>query len=149
MYCKSLGYYYNDPKVGNAQKSKHFWQSTATYYNDNRPVGIPMREWNVIKSHYYRVMPDVDKFSGWYNNLLNNRASGPSEADVLAVAHDMWKTSNKNKTFKYKHVWKILMECRKKAPQSLEHHANKNSRTSQLGAHTSSTNPDTDDSFEI
>ncbi|XP_073130861.1 glutathione S-transferase T3-like [Henckelia pumila] len=106
----------NDPKVENAQKSKHLWQSTATYYNDNRPVGTPMREWSLIKSHYYRVMPDVDKFSGWYNNFLNNRASGQSDANVLAAPHDMWKMSNKNNAFKYEHVWKIVMECEKWAP---------------------------------
>ncbi|XP_073133706.1 glutathione S-transferase T2-like [Henckelia pumila] len=108
-----------------------------------------MREWNAIKSHYYRVMLDVDKFLGWYNNLLNNRASDQSDADVLSAAHDMWKNLHKNKAFKYEHVWKIVTECEKWALQSIGYHANKKSRTSESGEYTSSTTPGTDDVVEI
>ncbi|XP_042466245.1 glutathione S-transferase T3-like [Zingiber officinale] len=111
--ARAWGTITNDPKVGNAQKNKHFWQRTSTYYNDNRPTGTTAREWTSIKSHYYRVMPDIGKFSGWYNNFFNNRASGESDANVVAATHDMWKKVHKNKTFKYEHVWKIITECEK------------------------------------
>ncbi|XP_042442941.1 glutathione S-transferase T3-like [Zingiber officinale] len=147
--ARAWGTITNDPQVGNAQKNKHFWQRTSTYYNDNRPTGTTAREWTSIKSHYYRVMPDIGKFSGWYNNFFNNRASGESDTDVLAATHDMWKKVHKNKTFKYEHIWKIITECEKWAPQSLGRHADKKARTSKSGAHTSSTNPDTDGDSEI
>ncbi|XP_042425829.1 glutathione S-transferase T3-like [Zingiber officinale] len=148
-HARAWGTITNDPKVGNAQKNKYFWQRTTTYYNDNQPTGITAREWASIKSHYYRVMPDIGKFSGWYNNFFNNRASGESDADVLAAIHDMSKKVYKNKAFKYEHVWKIITECEKWAPQSLSRHADKKARTSELGAHTSSANSDTDGDFEI
>lgn len=71
----------NNPKVDNAQKNIHFWRSTTMYYNDNRSAGKPAREWMVMKSHYYRVMPDVGKFSRWYNNFFNNCTCGESVSD--------------------------------------------------------------------
>lgn len=68
--CKILKYYNNDPKAGNAQKNKHLWQTTTKYYNNTRSEGTSMRELTTIKSHYYRVMTNVGKFSGWYNNSI-------------------------------------------------------------------------------
>ncbi|XP_042454991.1 glutathione S-transferase T3-like [Zingiber officinale] len=122
--ARAWGTITNDPKVGNAQKNKYFWQRITMYYNDNRPTR-------------------------WYNNFFNNRARGESCADVLATTHDVWKKIHKNKAFKYEHVWKIITECEKWTPQSLGRHANKKARTSESGAHTSSTNPDIDGDSEI
>lgn len=94
----------NDPNVGNAQNNKHFWQSTTVYYNENLPAGTRAGEWTAVKSHYYRIMLDVGKFSGWYNNSFSNRTSGQSDADVLVATHDMWKNAHENITFKCEHV---------------------------------------------
>lgn len=63
----------NDPKICNAQNNRHFWQSTTAYFNDNRPPGMPTREWTAIKSHYHWFILDVGKFSEWYYNFFNNR----------------------------------------------------------------------------
>ncbi|XP_042380437.1 uncharacterized protein LOC121972884 [Zingiber officinale] len=49
---------------------------------------------------------------------------------------------HKNKPFKYEHVWRILKEQVKWAPQSEGHHVRKKARTSESRTHTSSSNPD-------
>ncbi|KAK6144473.1 hypothetical protein DH2020_021293 [Rehmannia glutinosa] len=150
---KSCGAWFttsNDLRVGNEQKDKSFWERITQYYNENRPVGRPMRESTAIKTHYYYVMPNVNLFTGWYNNFYNNRKSGQSDDDVLAAAtHEKWKREHKNKAFKFEHVWKVMKQCKKWAPQPIGRHADKKARTSESEAHTSSTNPDTEGEREI
>ncbi|XP_073126807.1 uncharacterized protein [Henckelia pumila] len=138
----------NDPKVGSAQKSKHFWQITTVYYNENRPVGTSPREWTSFKAHYYHIMFDVRKFSGWYDNLFQNRVRGESDADVLADTHDRWKKEHKNKVFKYEHVWKIITESTKSASQSHGCHIDKKAKTSESRTQAFSINLDTDTDSE-
>ncbi|XP_073119536.1 uncharacterized protein [Henckelia pumila] len=71
------------------------------------------------------------RITNYYNK---HRATGSKERD--------WKKTNHNsKPFKYEHVWRILREYEKYAPQ--HRHANKKARTSESEGHTTSSNSDT------
>ncbi|XP_073126577.1 glutathione S-transferase T2-like [Henckelia pumila] len=124
-----------------ARKIMHSGKRITNYYNKHRATGSKERDWKKVKSHFYLFHPLVNEFSGVYNNLYNNRPSGWSDEDVLVKAHEIWKTNHNSKPFKYEHVWRILRECEKYAPQ--HRHANKKARTSESEGHTTSSNPDT------
>lgn len=49
---------------------------------------------------------------------------------------------SKSKSFKYEHVWRILIEYEKFALQSVDHHSGKKAKTFELGAYTSSSDWD-------
>ncbi|XP_057791198.1 glutathione S-transferase T3-like [Salvia miltiorrhiza] len=127
----------NSSIVGNAQKNKEFWEKTVEYYNAARPKDSEPRKWEAIKSHYYHIMPDVNIFSGWYNNFYENRASGQSDEDVLDATLEKWRSVNPKKEFKYQHVWKIMRDLEKWAPQQMARHASKKAKTSESESHTS------------
>ncbi|XP_073307178.1 uncharacterized protein [Primulina huaijiensis] len=83
-------------------------------------------------------------FNGIYNKVHSQWGSGCNDADILVKAHEEWMTEpkNKNKPFKYEHVWRILAECQKFAPQSIDHRGMKKKKTSASGKYTSSSNPE-------
>lgn len=84
----------------------------------------------------------VNEFSAYYNNFYSHRQSGWSDENVLENAPSMWKANNNNKDFKYMHVWRVLGEYEKYAPQSVSHHFSKKARTSESREHTFSLNSD-------
>ncbi|XP_073152716.1 glutathione S-transferase T3-like [Henckelia pumila] len=100
-----------DPIIDNDQKDQAFWKRITNYYNKHRATRSKERDWK------------------------------KSDEDILVKAHEIWKTNHNMKPFKHEHVWRILKECEKYAPQ--HHHANKKARTSESEGHTTSSNPDT------
>ncbi|KAH6823392.1 general regulatory factor 8 [Perilla frutescens var. hirtella] len=131
-------------KDGNTQKDKDFWVRTAAHFNENRPTGTPSREWTSIKSHYYQVILDVNTFLECYNNFYNNRESDQSDNDILEATNAKWSSVHSGKDFKYMHIWRVMKESEKCAPQQMEHRANKKLRTSEFGWRNSTTNSDSD-----
>ncbi|XP_042380037.1 uncharacterized protein LOC121972433 [Zingiber officinale] len=91
----------------------------------------------------------VNEFSATYNNLYTHYQSGWSDENVLENALNMWKANNKNRDFKYIHVWRVLKEYEKYAPQSVAHSSNKKTRTSESGGNTSTSNPNPDTSVDV
>ncbi|XP_042409976.1 glutathione S-transferase T2-like [Zingiber officinale] len=117
-------------------------KDTETCYDDDakkKKIAWSLEEDKVLAS-FQRL---VSEFSGIYNKWHSNRASGWSDDDILTKAHEEWMSNKKNKSFKYEHVWRILRECEKYAPQSSDNRYGKKTRTSESGAYTSSSNPNT------
>lgn len=85
----------------------------------HKPEGSQDRDDINIKAHYYRVIPKITKFSGWYNNFHTNRASGQSDDDVLQAVLKKWRSAHNKKEFKYLHVWRVMQVVDKWAPQKL------------------------------
>ncbi|XP_042410115.1 glutathione S-transferase T3-like [Zingiber officinale] len=130
-----------DSAIGNSQKDKAFWKCIGDYYNETRPYGTKKRDFMALKSHFYGYYSLANEFGSMHNNFWENRQSGESDEDILVKTHMKWKDMHKNKPFKYEHVWRILKEQVKWAPQSEGHRVGKKARTSELGTHTSSSNP--------
>ncbi|XP_075507550.1 uncharacterized protein LOC142544380 [Primulina tabacum] len=133
-----------DPKIGNSQKMEQMWARIAVEYNKNRPARTIERRWQPLKSHFYYMQKMTSLFNGIYNKVHSQWGSGCNDADILVKAHEEWMTEpkNKNKPFKYEHVWRILAECQKFAPQSIDHRGMKKKKTSASGEYTSSSNPE-------
>ncbi|XP_042386589.1 glutathione S-transferase T3-like [Zingiber officinale] len=137
-----------DAVIANDQKHQAFWKRIADYYNKHRLIGAMKRSYQMLKTHYYKFAPMVNEFFATYNNLYTHHQSGWSDENVLENALNMWKTNNKNRDFKYMHVWRVLKEYEKYVPQSIAHSSNKKVRTSESGGNTSTSNPNPDTSVD-
>ncbi|XP_042452744.1 uncharacterized protein LOC122037365 [Zingiber officinale] len=142
ILAKSWATISTDAVIDNDQKDQAFWKRITNYYNKHRPAGTVPRIWKRLKSHYYKFMPMVNEFSVIYNNFSTDRQSSWSNENVLENALNMWKAKNNNKDFKYMHVWRVLREYEKYAPQPVSHHSSKKARTSESRGHTSTSNLD-------
>lgn len=120
-----------DSKVGNDQKSKEYWDKIAAYFNEARAAGTPARNGTQVKNHYYKIMPLVNMFSQWYNNIANNRASGEGDDDVLERALKKWRSEHNEKEFRFLHVWKRSQICEKWGTQAMASNARKKGKFSE------------------
>uniref|UniRef100_A0A7N0ZYN2 No apical meristem-associated C-terminal domain-containing protein n=1 Tax=Kalanchoe fedtschenkoi TaxID=63787 RepID=A0A7N0ZYN2_KALFE len=113
----------NDSAVGNSQTRGSFWARVAGYFNTYRKTRIE-REESQIKSHYYLMMPQVNEFNGYYNQIVSDHHSGWSDNQIIEAARLIWKNAHKKREFLYTHVWEMK------------------TKTSESGAYTSSSNHD-------
>uniref|UniRef100_A0A7N0TL56 No apical meristem-associated C-terminal domain-containing protein n=1 Tax=Kalanchoe fedtschenkoi TaxID=63787 RepID=A0A7N0TL56_KALFE len=134
----------NDSVVGNAQTRGSFWTRVAGYFNKYRKTNIE-REESQIKSHYYFMMPQVNEFNGYYNQIVSDHHSGWSDNQIMEAARFNWKNAHKKREFPYTHVWEMVKDEPKWAAQIEAQNASKKTKTSDSGAYTSSWDHDTED----
>uniref|UniRef100_A0A7N0SZ00 No apical meristem-associated C-terminal domain-containing protein n=1 Tax=Kalanchoe fedtschenkoi TaxID=63787 RepID=A0A7N0SZ00_KALFE len=111
----------NDSAVGNYQTKCSFWARVARYFNTFRKTKIE-REESKIKSHYYLMMPQVNEFNGYYNQLVSDH-------------HNGWKNAHKKREFPCTHVWEMVKDEPKWQLKL----------TTDSGAYTSSSHHDQED----
>ncbi|XP_042467138.1 glutathione S-transferase T3-like [Zingiber officinale] len=63
VLAKSWATISTDAIIGNDQKDQAFWKRIGDYYNKHRPTGSMMRSYQPLKSHYYRVLKDYEKYT--------------------------------------------------------------------------------------
>lgn len=98
-------------KISYAPKNTKFWERTAAHFNEDRRVGKPIRSWTEIKEHYYKVMRDVDQFSGWYKKFYYQQRYGSSNYDPLEAAFDHWDHVHSYR-FDYMHIWRVMIQMK-------------------------------------
>uniref|UniRef100_A0A7N0VH85 No apical meristem-associated C-terminal domain-containing protein n=1 Tax=Kalanchoe fedtschenkoi TaxID=63787 RepID=A0A7N0VH85_KALFE len=113
---------------GNSQTRGSFWTRVAGYFNTYRKMRFE-REESQIKSHYYLMMPQVNEFSGYYNQIVSDYQSGWSDNQIIEAAQLTWKNAHKKREFPYTHVSSYSSKCIKE-------------NKSESGAYTSSSNHD-------
>uniref|UniRef100_A0A7N0ZWR8 No apical meristem-associated C-terminal domain-containing protein n=1 Tax=Kalanchoe fedtschenkoi TaxID=63787 RepID=A0A7N0ZWR8_KALFE len=131
----------NDSAVGNSQTRGSFWARVAGYFNTYRKTRIE-REESQIKSHYYLMMPQVNEFNGYYNQIVSDHHSGWSDNQIIEAARLIWKNAHKKREFPYTHVWEMVKDEPKWATQVGSQNASKKTKTTESGAYTSSSNHD-------
>uniref|UniRef100_A0A7N1A1E9 No apical meristem-associated C-terminal domain-containing protein n=1 Tax=Kalanchoe fedtschenkoi TaxID=63787 RepID=A0A7N1A1E9_KALFE len=131
----------NDFVIGNAQTRGSFWGRVTNYFNMYRKTKIE-REEPQIKSHYYFLMPQVNEFNCYYNQIVSDHHSGWSDNQIIEAARLNWKNAHKNKEFPYMHIWEMVKDKPKWAAQIEAQNASKKAKTSESGAYTSSSNCD-------
>uniref|UniRef100_A0A7N0TTR4 No apical meristem-associated C-terminal domain-containing protein n=1 Tax=Kalanchoe fedtschenkoi TaxID=63787 RepID=A0A7N0TTR4_KALFE len=100
------------------------------------------REESQIKSHYYLMMPQVNEFNGYYNQIMSDHHSGWSDNQIIEAAQLIWKNAHKKREFPYTHVWEMVKDEPKWAIQVGAQNASKKTKTSESGAFTSLSNHD-------
>uniref|UniRef100_A0A7N0SV38 Myb-like domain-containing protein n=1 Tax=Kalanchoe fedtschenkoi TaxID=63787 RepID=A0A7N0SV38_KALFE len=135
----------NDSAVGNSQTRCSFWARVARYFNTYRKTKIE-REESQIKSHYYLMMPQVNEFNGYYNQIVSDHHSGWSDTQIIQAARLNWKNAHKKREFPYTHVWEMVKDEPKWTAQVGTQNASKKTKTSDSGAYTSSSHHDQEDS---
>uniref|UniRef100_A0A7N0URK0 No apical meristem-associated C-terminal domain-containing protein n=1 Tax=Kalanchoe fedtschenkoi TaxID=63787 RepID=A0A7N0URK0_KALFE len=135
----------NDSAVENSQTRCSFWARVARYFNTYRKTKIE-REESQIKSHYYLMMPQVNEFNGYYNQIVSDHHSGWSDTQIIQAARLNWKNAHKKREFPYTHVWEMVKDEPKWAAQVGTQNASKKTKTSDSGAYTSSSHHDQEDS---
>uniref|UniRef100_A0A7N0RJC7 No apical meristem-associated C-terminal domain-containing protein n=1 Tax=Kalanchoe fedtschenkoi TaxID=63787 RepID=A0A7N0RJC7_KALFE len=123
----------NDSAVKNSQTSCSFGAHVARYFNTYRKTKIE-REESQIKSHYYLMMPNVNEFNGYYNQIVSDHHSGWSDTQIIQAAQ-----------FPYTHVWEMMKDLPKWTAQVGAQNASKKIKTSDSGAYTSSSHHDIED----
>uniref|UniRef100_A0A7N0TR35 No apical meristem-associated C-terminal domain-containing protein n=1 Tax=Kalanchoe fedtschenkoi TaxID=63787 RepID=A0A7N0TR35_KALFE len=131
----------NDSAVENSQTRDSFWAHVAGYFNTYRKTRIE-REESQIKSHYYLMMPQVNEFNGYYNQIVSDHHSGWSDNQIIEAARLIWKNAHKKREFPYTHVWEMVKDEPKWEAQIGAQNASKKTKTSESGAYTSSSNHD-------
>uniref|UniRef100_A0A7N1A2P8 Uncharacterized protein n=1 Tax=Kalanchoe fedtschenkoi TaxID=63787 RepID=A0A7N1A2P8_KALFE len=121
----------NDSAMGNSQTRGSFWAQTKIE-----------REESLIKSHYYLMMPHVNEFNGYYNQIVSDHHSGWSDNQIIEAAQLIWKNAHKKREFLYTHVWKMVKDESKWEAQVGAQNASKKTKTSESRADTSSSNHD-------
>uniref|UniRef100_A0A7N0RHN6 No apical meristem-associated C-terminal domain-containing protein n=1 Tax=Kalanchoe fedtschenkoi TaxID=63787 RepID=A0A7N0RHN6_KALFE len=134
----------NDSVIGNAQTRGSFWGRVTDYFNTYRKTKIE-REESQIKPHYYFLMPQVNEFNGYYNQIVSDHHSGWSDNQIIETARLNWKNAHKKKEFPYMHIWEMVKDEPKWAAQIETQNASKKAKTSESGAYTSTSNRDADD----
>ena len=66
-----------------------------------------------INSKYKDMNKKITAFTGIYNNLINIRCSGQSEADIISLAHQRYRDDNHGTAFTHENAWNILKKCPK------------------------------------
>uniref|UniRef100_A0A7N0T3J1 No apical meristem-associated C-terminal domain-containing protein n=1 Tax=Kalanchoe fedtschenkoi TaxID=63787 RepID=A0A7N0T3J1_KALFE len=113
----------------------------AGYFNTYRKTKFE-REESQLKSHYYLMMPQVNEFICYYNQIVSDHHSGWSDNQIIEAARLIWKNAHKKKEFPYTHVWEMVKDEPKWAVQAGAQNASKKTKTSESGAYTSSSNHD-------
>ena len=72
-----------------------------------------------VHSKYRDINTKVSKFAAIYNNLLNNRRSEMSDADILQDAHELYREQNHGNAFNHKKCWDILKSSPRRDPVPL------------------------------
>lgn len=126
-----------DSVVGTNQQSKDFWKRIVEYYNTHRASFIE-RKTNVLKSHYYRINPQVNDFNQGFIRLKNEHHSGWSDDQVMEKAREVYYSVHKSQ-FKYEHVWRMVKDEPKWRGGSSINLSGKRAKTSASGTYTSST----------
>uniref|UniRef100_A0A7N1A5X0 No apical meristem-associated C-terminal domain-containing protein n=1 Tax=Kalanchoe fedtschenkoi TaxID=63787 RepID=A0A7N1A5X0_KALFE len=121
----------NDSVIGNAQTRGSFWGRVTDYFNMYRKTKIE-REEPRIKSHYYFLMPQVNEFNCYYNQIVSDHHNGWSDNQIIEA----------NKEFPYMHIWEMVKDEPKWAAQIEAQNASKKAKTSESGVYTSSSNRD-------
>uniref|UniRef100_A0A7N0U2X0 No apical meristem-associated C-terminal domain-containing protein n=1 Tax=Kalanchoe fedtschenkoi TaxID=63787 RepID=A0A7N0U2X0_KALFE len=134
----------NDSVIGNVQTRGSFWGRVTDYFNTYRKTKIE-REESQIKPHYYFLMPQVNEFNGYYNQIVSDHHSGWSDNQIIEAARLNWKNAHKKKEFPYMHIWEMVKDEPKWAAQIEAQNASKKAKTSESGAYTSSSNRDADE----
>uniref|UniRef100_A0A7N0UHS3 Myb-like domain-containing protein n=1 Tax=Kalanchoe fedtschenkoi TaxID=63787 RepID=A0A7N0UHS3_KALFE len=134
----------NDSVIGNAQTGWSFWGRVTDYFNTYRKTKIE-REESQIKPHYYFLMPQVNEFNGYYNQIVYDHHSGWSDNQIIEATQLNWKNAHKKKEFPYMHIWEMVKDELKWAAQIEAQNASKKAKTSESGAYTSSSNCDADE----
>uniref|UniRef100_A0A7N0TZ55 Myb-like domain-containing protein n=1 Tax=Kalanchoe fedtschenkoi TaxID=63787 RepID=A0A7N0TZ55_KALFE len=124
----------NNFAVGNSQTRGNFWARVAGYFNTYRKAKFE-REESQIKSHYYLMMPHVNEFNGYYNQIVSDHHSGCefgaytsssnhdikentyecNESEIRLIGQKTAKRKirgkeKKNVTEEFNHQWKRLEE---------------------------------------
>uniref|UniRef100_A0A7N0U3V0 No apical meristem-associated C-terminal domain-containing protein n=1 Tax=Kalanchoe fedtschenkoi TaxID=63787 RepID=A0A7N0U3V0_KALFE len=128
-------------KSSRSVKWRSFWGRVTDYFNMYRKTKIE-REEPQIKSHYYFLMPQVNEFNCYYNQIVSDHHSGWSDNQIIEAARLNWKNAHKNKKFPYMHIWEMVKDEPKWAAQIEAQNASKKAKTSEFGAYTSSSNRD-------
>uniref|UniRef100_A0A7N0U1I2 No apical meristem-associated C-terminal domain-containing protein n=1 Tax=Kalanchoe fedtschenkoi TaxID=63787 RepID=A0A7N0U1I2_KALFE len=134
----------NDFAVGNSQTRGSFWARVVGYFNTYRKTRIE-REESQIKSHYYLMMPQVNEFNGYYNQIVTDHHSGWSDNQIIEAARLIWKNAHNKREFPYTHVWEMVKDEPKLEAQIGAQNASKKTKTSESGAYNSSSNHDIDE----
>ncbi|XP_042387648.1 uncharacterized protein LOC121979731 [Zingiber officinale] len=61
-------------------KDQAFWKCIADYYNKHRPTGSMTRSYQRLKSHYYRVLKDYEKYTPQSVAYYSNKKARTSES---------------------------------------------------------------------
>uniref|UniRef100_A0A7N0ZTL9 No apical meristem-associated C-terminal domain-containing protein n=1 Tax=Kalanchoe fedtschenkoi TaxID=63787 RepID=A0A7N0ZTL9_KALFE len=118
-----------------------FWARVAGYFNTYRKTRIEKEE-SQIKSHYYLMMPQVNEFNGYYNQIVSDHHSGWSDNQIIEATRLIWKNAHKKREFPYTHVLEMVKDEPKWEAQIGAQNASKKTKTSESGAYTSSSNHD-------
>lgn len=134
-----------DPIVGTDQKGPRFWLRIWEEYDANRG-DFEFQTKTQVKNHYGKMSSSVIKFNGIYKRISDRHPSGWSESQIMAEAHAIYKQEKKSR-FTWEHAWRVLKE-EPKWRAVTKHHFSKRTKTSEFGAYTSSSNPETPTSCE-
>ncbi|XP_042436856.1 uncharacterized protein LOC122022806 [Zingiber officinale] len=80
VLAKSWATISTDAIIGNDQKDQAFWKRIGDYYNKHRPTGSMTRSYQRLKSHYYRVLKDYEKYTPQSDAHYSNKKARTSES---------------------------------------------------------------------
>jgi hypothetical protein len=96
-----------DPITGNQQKSGAFWNRIHEHYEEHRP--LDRRPARSLESKWGLIKPLVTKFVSYYAQVVRLNPTGASSADLLTMAHELFRTKSQNNTdFPYEHIWHLV-----------------------------------------
>ncbi|XP_062019370.1 glutathione S-transferase T3-like [Rosa rugosa] len=95
-----------DPVKGNDQKSTAYWARIAEYYHKNKTFETN-RDASSLQHRWSAIQAAVNKFCGYYEQILNRPQSGETEQDKLQRAKKMYREREKV-AFLQEHNWNIL-----------------------------------------
>lgn len=135
-----------DSVQGNGKKSEYYWKDVANEFNGNRPTNAHKRTVKQLKTHWGNVKRDVAKFCGVYANVRSTFTSGHSDDMIMEKAHEWYKSQSGEKPFTLEYMWRELKDQPKwRTVAKKELQKNKRTKISESGAHTSSSNRDTEE----
>lgn len=146
-----------DLVTGNSKKRESYWQRMTDYFHNEMGRGI-YRSHHQINSKWKDLTRKVTAFSGILNNLTAQRKSDQSNADIMKLAHQQYRATNKGSAFVHEHVLEMVEKSPKWVlvpPMVPSMVITKKSKTSESNTYTTSSDTqgpfhldDDDDFFE-
>ncbi|XP_023752780.1 uncharacterized protein LOC111901134 isoform X1 [Lactuca sativa] len=128
-----------DGSTGNAQSVGPFWKRVLKHFH-NAMGRDDYRTNHQLSSKWRDVNQKVAKFNDIYNNLLSQRGSDHSEADILRAALDEYRSEHNGTTFNHGSAWDVLKKSKKWVTTSVVDHTSgpKQTKTSDSNDYTTS-----------
>ncbi|KAJ9541188.1 hypothetical protein OSB04_027694 [Centaurea solstitialis] len=97
---------FENPVSGNAQRSIQFWKNIERSFYARLGVN-PYRTHHQLNTKWSAMNKKIMAFNRIYNQIMNNRASGESDVNLLQLARSRYQMTE-SQIFPHKTCWEIL-----------------------------------------